>query len=238
MSYARAVAELYQAPLASFVADRKRLAGELKAAGDKEGAAALGKLARPTSSAWAVNQLWWHARDAFDALLESADKLRKGDLRASAGHRDALAKLRARAAAMLKDAGHGATEATLRRVTQTLSAIAASGGWDPDPPGAIAADREAPGFEVPGLQAGAKVVREDAKPQHDGDAAAKKREKERLAAERHRLDAALRTAKGDVRAREHDVVRLEKELDKAKRGVETAQEIVDDLERKLGDLAN
>src|SRR5215218_7653185 len=128
-----AVAELYQAPHGSFVAERKRLAGSLKAGGDKAGAAKLAKLNRPTMSAWAVNQLWWHARDAFDDLLTTAEKLRKGKLDAAGAHREAIAKLRARAARMLSDAGHAANEATLRRVTQSLSAIAVS-GWDPDPP--------------------------------------------------------------------------------------------------------
>jgi hypothetical protein len=225
---ARAVTELYQAPLASFIAERKRLA-----AADKS----LAKLPRPTISAWAVNQLWWHARDVFDELLASAEKLRKGDLRATAPHRDALAKLRARSAAMIKDSGHAATEGTLRRVTQTLSAIAAAGGWDPDLPGAIAVDRDPPGFGVPGLEAGAKLERKAPHVVDDG-AAAKKRERERLAAEQHRLEAALRTAKGDVQARERDVTRLEKDLEKAQRAVGSAQEIVDDLERKLADLAN
>lgn len=149
--YDAAVAELYQAPHGSFTAERKRLAAELGQHGDKAGAATLAKLPRPTISAWAVNQLWWHAKDAFDALLDTAARLRKGDLRASAAHREAIAKLRSRAAAMLSDAGHGTTEATLRRVTTTLSALAATGGFDPDPPGAIAADRDPPGFEAVGI---------------------------------------------------------------------------------------
>src|SRR5205085_6434228 len=63
-------------------------------------------------------------------------------------HRDALAKLRSRAAAMLSDAGHPATESTLRRVTQTLSAIAASATWEPDAPGTLSADRDPPGFDA------------------------------------------------------------------------------------------
>jgi len=151
MRYDDAVASLFQAPLDQFVAERKRLAGELKAAGDKPGAAKLGKLARPPISAWVVDQLWWHARAAFDALFETAEQLRDGKLDAMAAHRDAIAKLRAQATKLLVAAEHGATEATLRRVTQTLSALAAGGGWDPDPPGALSADRDPPGFEAIGI---------------------------------------------------------------------------------------
>jgi hypothetical protein len=151
MRYDDAVASLYQAPVEQFVAERKRLAGELKATGDKPGAARLAKLARPPISAWVVDQLWWQARAAFDALFETAERLRAGQLDATPAHRDALARLRAHAAKLLGDAGHAATDATLRRVTQTLSALAAIGSWDPDPPGALSADRDPPGFEAIGI---------------------------------------------------------------------------------------
>src|SRR4051812_33386644 len=151
MRYDEAVASLFQVPLDQFVTERKRLAGELKAAGDKDGAAKLAKLARPPISAWVVDQLWWHARAAFEALFETARRLRDGRLDATAAHRDALAKLRTQAAKLLTDAGHGTTEATLRRVTLSLSALAAAGGWDPDPPGALSADRDPPGFEAIGI---------------------------------------------------------------------------------------
>ena len=152
MRYDDAVVSLYQVSLDQFVAERKRLAGELKTAGDKAGAAKLAKLARPPISAWVVDQLWWQVRPAFDALFETAQRLRDGKLDAMAAHREAIAKLRAHAAKILTDAEHGATEATLRRVTQTLAALAASGGWEPDPPGALSADRDPPGFEAVGIR--------------------------------------------------------------------------------------
>jgi hypothetical protein len=148
MDYDAALAELYQAPHGSFVEERKRLAAKLKADGDKAAAAQLAKRTRPTVSAWVVNQLWWHAGDAFTALLHAAAKLRDGDLSANAAHRDALAKLRTRASAMLSDAGHPPTETTLRRVTQTIAAIAATGSWEPDAPGTLTADRDPPGFDA------------------------------------------------------------------------------------------
>ncbi|CAN5729203.1 hypothetical protein BH11MYX3_BH11MYX3_32040 [soil metagenome] len=146
--YDATLEELYQAPHGSFVAERKRLAADLKASGDKDGAARLAKRARPSISAWVVNQLWWHARDAVTTLLGSASRLRDGDLTAARDHRDAIAKLRTRAAAMLADAGHPANESTLRRVTQTLSAIAATGSWEPDSAGTLTTDRDPPGFDA------------------------------------------------------------------------------------------
>jgi hypothetical protein len=151
MRYEYAVETLFQVPLEQFVAERKRLASELKTAGDKDGAARLARLTRPPISAWVVDQLWWRARSAFVALFEAAERVRRGDFGASAAHRDAIAALRAQATRILNDARHGATEATLRRVTQTLSALAAAGDWAPDTPGALTADRDPPGFEAIGI---------------------------------------------------------------------------------------
>jgi hypothetical protein len=151
VTYDDAVAELYRAPHDSFVAERKRLSGELKAGGDKPGAARLLKLGRPTLSAWAVNQLWWQARESFDQLLGAAARLRAGDQAATADRRDAVAALKSRAAALLVEGGHAVNEATLRRVTTTLSALAAVGSFDPDRPGALASDRDPPGFDAAGL---------------------------------------------------------------------------------------
>jgi len=150
-SYEDTVGELYRSAHDAFVAERKRLAGELKAAGDKAGAARLVKLARPPISAWAVNQLWWQAREPFERLFAAAARLRAGDQGGAGERRDALASLKSRAAALLVEAGHAVSEGTLRRVTTTLSALAANGGFDPDLPGTLAADRDPPGFEAAGL---------------------------------------------------------------------------------------
>jgi hypothetical protein len=146
--YDDAIAALYRAPLEDFVAERKRLAKELGAAGDKSGAALLVKLSRPSVSAWATNQLYARAREPFDALFASAARLREGDLEAGAEHRRLTAKLVSRAADILKEAGHGASEAILRRVSANLAALAAAGSFEPDPPGALKHDRDPPGFEA------------------------------------------------------------------------------------------
>jgi hypothetical protein len=146
MAYEDSVRALYQVPLAEFVAERKRLSDELRAAGDKKGAAKLKQQPRPSVSAWVTNQLYWHARDVFDAMLATAAKIRAGDHAATAPHRDAIAQLRQRATAMLTDAGHAATSATLHKVGTNLAAISALNGFFPDQPGEMTADRDPPGF--------------------------------------------------------------------------------------------
>ena len=150
-AYDDAVQELARVPLARFVAERKRLASALRAARKAELGARLEKRRKPPAAAWAVNQLWWQARDAFERMLATAARLRRGELDAARAHHAAAGALRERAASILRDAGHGASDATLRRVATTLAALAAAGGFAPDPPGALEDDREAPGFAALGL---------------------------------------------------------------------------------------
>ncbi len=281
-----AVQELYRAPLAQFVAERKRLAGALKRDGDPSAATNLLARKRPTISAWVVNQLYWHARAAFDDMLKTAERLRNGDLRGSADHREAIATLRQHASGLLRDAGHSPTESTLRRVTATLSALAVTGGFDPDPPGALAQDRDPPGFEAIGISEMPEPPPRGAQGSHHGDgdsrkkdghalaqdghpkdelaaarakltAAKKAREQEetdrraedmaekkrveterkRTAAESHRLEAALRAARLEQGERERDVKQIAKQLTAAQSSVDKAQAVVDDIERKLAELA-
>lgn len=265
-AYDQAVQELYQAPLSRFVAERKRLADDLRASGEREAATELLARKRPTISAWAVNQLWWHARDDFDALLATAAKLREGELAAQGAHREAIARLRQRAAAILADAGHGASEATLRRVTTTLAAVAAAGGFDPDPPGALAADREAPGFEAAGIALGAGDGHAPARAparaggHHDGhdghgghhrdghaeDRAAQLRARAAAEAERARR-AAAEAERARVRAERHrleaalrtargELESRERARRVAEQAVEEARGKIEELERKLAEL--
>jgi hypothetical protein len=209
-----AVAELYQVPLDQFVAERKRLAKE---AGDKS----LLERKKPSVSAWVVNQLYWHARDAFDRMTDTAEQLRKGKLDADKPHREAIATLRARAATLLGDAGHPPTEGVLRRVTTTLSAIAAAGDWLGNEPGALAEDLEPAGFGAVGLH----VMAPPAPKQHAAAPAKPKvdHEAERKKKERAKLEMQL------AQAREQ-VVALEAPLEKARERVKQLERALRDLE--------
>lgn len=207
MTYEEAISALYRAPHGEFVAERKRLSAELTTAGDKTSAGVLTKHNRPSVSAWAVNQLWWRDAAAVEALFASGSRVRKGDLGAAAAHRQATASLVTRAAALLEEAGHSASEATLRKVSANLAALAAAGGFAPDPPGALRSDRDPPGFEVMAaataaghLTAGVATPKEDdaqerarARAAETARRAAEARE--RAQAERARLIAALAEAK-------------------------------------------
>jgi hypothetical protein len=230
--------ELYTAPLASFIMERNRLAAVLRAAGKGDAAKEIARLRRPTVSAWAVNQLYWHEREAFDALLAAAARLRKGDLRETGAYREALRELQRRAAAILRKSPHAPTDATIRRVMGTLAAVAASGSFDPDPPGALAADREPPGFDAIDTVAATGPARSRAaKPERTAtqseDHATKQAEAKARQAERQRLVAALRDAQAVVRDRERASALLKKELHGAEKAIEDARDAVGDIERKL-----
>ncbi|HXK16916.1 MAG TPA: hypothetical protein VNG33_03910 [Polyangiaceae bacterium] len=261
-AYDEAVTALYQAAFSEFVPERKRLAAELKAAGDKAGSALLLKLARPPVSVWAVNQLWWREREAFEALLSAASQVKVGNREASQRHREALAKLRERATQILLDGGNGASEQTLRRVTTTLSALAATGGFAPDAPGALSADRDPPGFEALGFGAPASTstpastsasASSSASASTSGgadsaaEAAAQRAaeaerrraeaaERERRLAERERLSAALRDAQALRERQQHELLRLRGELDAAEQGLKQTQTLLAELEGKLASL--
>jgi|RhiMethySRZTD1v2_1073278.scaffolds.fasta_scaffold23190_6 hypothetical protein len=248
-TYEDAVTTLYRAPHDAFVAERTRLSEELKAQGDKAGAARFNKLRRPTVSAWAVNQLWWNARQDFETLFKSGARLKKGDLAATAEHRQALADLSARAKTLLGTAGHATSEGTLRRVTATLSALAATGSFDPDPPGALSADRDPPGFDSIELAAGAlpkaalvapdaregeaERAREQAEATRDRALRAEQRARN---VERQRIEAALRTARREAEVQTRKVERLRGELTAAEDALREEQNRLAELEKRLAEL--
>src|SRR5918992_3980472 len=72
-----AVDRLHAAPLEEFVAERKRLAKELRGAGEREAAAELAKLPKPTPPAWALNHLAREAPAAVSAWLDAVAELRE-----------------------------------------------------------------------------------------------------------------------------------------------------------------
>jgi hypothetical protein len=66
---------LYGLALEDFVARRDALAKEIRAEGDRERAAAIKRLAKPTRAAWAVNRLARERPDEVRALVEAGEAL-------------------------------------------------------------------------------------------------------------------------------------------------------------------
>ena len=241
MTYDEAVSQLHQSAFNDFVTERKRLSAELKAT-DKDGAARLGKLPRPPVSAWAVNQLWWREQQAFEVLIAAAERVKAGERDAGKQHRQLLTQLRDAAAELLKSGGNAATESTLRRVATTLSAVAATGGFEPDPPGALGADRDPPGFETfAGTSAPSRSasVELDETVRRRAEAEQKRVEEEerkRRQAERERLSGVLREAHERHGAQQREAARLRAELEAAEQGLKQTRALLAEIEEKLAAL--
>ena len=85
-----ALDELYAVDPSDFMATRKQLVADLRAAGDAGGAKQLGAARRPTNAAWALNQLARRHGDLVDQFLEQSRVLREAQDQAVSGRPDEL----------------------------------------------------------------------------------------------------------------------------------------------------
>jgi hypothetical protein len=151
----RRIDDLYAGPPDGFVAARDALAKALKAEGDKDAAAEVKALRRPTVAAWAVNQVARTTKTKKDvaALLQVGDRLRdahealldgKGDAairEATSERRKLVAKLTKAAVELLGATGEAQREA----ITNTFDAAVA----DPEAGLVVRAGRLAKELDAP-----------------------------------------------------------------------------------------
>lgn len=71
-----ALASLYQAPLAEFIARRTALVKDLRRSGHKDVAARIAASVKPSRAAFLVNQVYWTAREEYDAVLDAGTAAR------------------------------------------------------------------------------------------------------------------------------------------------------------------
>ena len=129
--------DLYGLPLDRFIPERATLARELRSGGEREQAAVVAALRKPSVAAWAVNQLTRTQRREVDRLWAAGDALRDvqtsvlgggadaRDLRSAAeGERAAVDALVDSARGLLSSGGHELSAATVERVAETLHAAA------------------------------------------------------------------------------------------------------------------
>ena len=125
-----ALDELYGVDASEFVAARKRLVAELRAAGDGDAAKEIGAARRPTNAAWAMNQLVRRDADVLAVFLERSRELATAQQAALAGDRDALrTATRAHRQAMMDAVetaagflGSGTSETIRTQILTTLEA--------------------------------------------------------------------------------------------------------------------
>jgi murein DD-endopeptidase MepM/ murein hydrolase activator NlpD len=136
MSVAEVADELYALSPAEFTAARDDRARQARAAGQRDEAAAIKKLARPTASAWLVNQLVRTAPDQIarliavgTALAEAQRNLVGERLRElSSERRQVINELLPHATEVARQAGQPASQGTMGEVRATLEAALADAG--------------------------------------------------------------------------------------------------------------
>ncbi|MFE7796471.1 hypothetical protein [Nocardia sp. NPDC057440] len=133
MTLAEVAVDLYGLVPGEFVAARADRIKAAREAGDKDLAAAIGKLRRPTVTAWTVNLLVRAVPAEVDALLRLGAALRTAQRELSADQLRSLTaqrqqvvhSLAERAGALAADHGHPVGAGVLREVGQTLTAALA-----------------------------------------------------------------------------------------------------------------
>jgi hypothetical protein len=134
------IERLYGLPLDQFTPARDELARRLRREGDREGAAAITALRKPSVAAWALNQVQRSDRASVERLIAAGEALRdaqqrllsageQGALRsAAAAERAAAGELAAAALHELAAGGHAASAATEQKIATTLRAVASDPG--------------------------------------------------------------------------------------------------------------
>lgn len=242
----RDIDALYQGPLADFITARNALAKTAKRPD-------LKTLEKPALPAWAVNQVYWHDRPVFDAVVEAAGRMRDAHRKALAGkaadireaetaHRATIRDAVKAATARLTSAGHPATTATIEAITRTLEALPAAEAEGrlarPLAPAgleALAGLTVAPAPARPAL----RVVSSRPAPAVVDDAAAKAREEAKAQAARERqarrdhAAQAVEAAKASLFEAEAAVGRAEDTLAGAQAAREAARAVLRQAIREL-----
>lgn len=222
--------ELYALPREEFTATRDARAKAALAAGDRDLATAIGKLRKPTSTAWVANLLARTYPGEVHDLIELGEALREAHTSLDGATLQELSRQRhqvvhvlvQRARALGRDAGKPVNEAVTRELEETITAALA----DPDAARLLAAGRLTTGL-APGegwFAAGGTAPRPVAVPpssERTDDAT-----QQLLARE---LAAARATAEEAVDALREAQRAAETAEDRAREAVEA----VDDLARRL-----
>jgi len=195
---------LFTLPLSQFIGARNALAARLKKAGHGDESNQVKTLAKPSISAWAVNQLYWQHREIFDQLMSTGQRFRKAQTaskvadihEALEARRGALAQLSDLTTTLLQDAGHNPSPETVHRISTTLEALSVYASLPGGPrSGRLTQDVDPPGFDsLASLMSGAGMPRltlvPRSAPASTKSAAAKVEPKKVSTGEKRRLEAA------------------------------------------------
>lgn len=243
----RRLEPLYREPPEEFVAARDALVGDLRASGDREAAARVKKLRRPSQAAWLINRVAIDEPDRAQAVAEAADNLAAvqrrvldegggaDELRAAAdGERRRIGELVTEARRVAASHPRPVSETVIERVAETLQAVGSDHELrDQLLRGRIERDHRAATIGLP-ADAGTATRRRRAR--RRAEPREVKRAREQLARLRDSLAAAEQRRDADRRAVEEaetETRRLRVELGKSEAKARDLARKVDDAERRL-----
>jgi hypothetical protein len=234
--------ELYREHPDEFVSGRNQLAKELQGAGDRDEAARVKKLRRPTAAAWLIN-LAAHSSpaelgefaDASRGLEEAQERVLEGKDEGAAKWRAAAEREREATTAVVelaeklaRDAGHPASARALEQAAETLRAAAA----DPELRDLVVrgrVERERSGATT-GTFAAATPLRRESRSAKRREAAQAHRELERLeeeladaSAREERLRERVERAAEALREEKAKLAESKRETASLKRSLKAAQ---------------
>jgi hypothetical protein len=234
--------DLYALPLEEFIAARDRLAKETRKAGDRDTAARIAKLPKPTPAAWAANVVAREQPALVAALLDAGAALRAAQDAALAGggaenlRTATQAERRAvedvmRAATDLRPGGKPLSRAMADRLRTTLHAAAG----DPElraalQHGRLVGEAQQGGAWPFALDPSAELPKPKAKPkaeEPDREAEA------RAERERQALEDELREARATLKVRERVAKGAEEDAADANEALERAQAALEEAQAAL-----
>ncbi|HEX5266085.1 MAG TPA: hypothetical protein VFW24_04880 [Acidimicrobiales bacterium] len=223
-----AAADLYGLRPGEFTAARDARAAEARRDGDKELAAAIKKLKRPSVSAWLANILVRERPDEVERLLTLGTGLRQAQQQLEGEQLRALSQQRHQVvAALVQEAGSLAvpqgqpvSAAAQRELLETLEAALS----DPAAAEALRAGR----LTVPLSYSGLGTVGVDAAPAPAGTTA--------VSGAAETSPAALREAEAELSAAERRRAQHQEELARAERERDRVARRIEELSRQLDEL--
>jgi hypothetical protein len=248
-----AVDELYGLPLDEFIPRRDELAKVLRATGQRDEAAWVKALRKPSAAAWLVNQLVRTQKRDARRVLERGDALRvtqeralarqagRGELTgATHQYAQAVRTLLSNAPGLLDRRGAAPSQITLERAAETLRAIllddVARAGFAA---GRLTREHSAAGLgfaasarAMPAPTGPEKVTKRGKRPKA-GASGATAKEVERRAQERARAQALATEARSRQLARRREVSKAQRDVGQAERELARAQRRLESANQTL-----
>jgi hypothetical protein len=245
----RAADELYGLAPEEFTAARDEQVRAARSAGNRQLAAALGRLRRPTVSAYILNLLVRDQPEVGEQLVALGEELRRAQQELSGSALRQLATQRAQLVGVLvrsarkiaAEAGHPVSQAVAYELEQTLHAALA----DPDVAAEVGSGRLTRAATRTGFDASEperpdkparrlRAVRDDERAE-DPAVVRERRLREQRDAERVRLQEQLHEAEQARDETEQGLVTAEQELEHAERDRAAAAEAVEELRGRLAE---